>query len=67
MKVVQDWIDERLKDIADKFPKLVDQDASVFKCGHATGYKQALMDLDSFLEDKKHEWSYVDYLHEFTL
>jgi hypothetical protein len=52
---LQDWIDEKIADIAKKLPTLVHTDAASFSCGFNTGYKQALLDLDRFLEDEATE------------
>ena len=49
---LQDWIDTKIADIANKLPTLVHADAASFSCGFNTGYKQAMLDLDRFLEDK---------------
>jgi hypothetical protein len=50
MKELRQWIDGKFAEIAKKLPALVEQDCGSFSCGHAMGYKQALLDLDMFLE-----------------
>jgi hypothetical protein len=49
---LQDWIDKKIADIAKKLPTLVHSEPASFSCGFNVGYKQALLDLDRFLEDK---------------
>lgn len=49
---LQDWIDENIADIAKKLPTLVHTEPASFLCGFNTGYKQAMLDLDRFLEDE---------------
>ncbi len=51
MKNLQQWLDDRLADIATKLPKLVLIDPASFSCGYNTGYKQCLLDLDRFIEE----------------
>lgn len=50
MKHLRQWIDDGFAKIASKLPKLVESDPGSFSCGHAMGYKQALLDLDMYLE-----------------
>lgn len=50
--IVQDWIDEKLKEIASKLPTLVYTEPASFSCGYNVGYKQAMLDLDRLLEDE---------------
>lgn len=52
---IQEWIDHKLALIANKLPDLIDENPASFKCGHAMGYKQALLDLDKFLEKEINE------------
>jgi hypothetical protein len=52
---LQDWIDSKLAVIADKLPTLVNTEPASFSCGYNTGYKQAILDLDKFLEDEATE------------
>jgi hypothetical protein len=49
---LQDWIDTKIAEIAKKLPTLVHTEPASFSCGFNTGYKQAMLDLDRFLEDK---------------
>ena len=52
---LQDWIDAKIADVATKLPTLVHTESASFSCGFNTGYKQAMLDLDRFLEDKATE------------
>ncbi len=51
MPLLNDWIDSKLAEIANKLPGLVHSSPSSFSCGHAMGYKQALLDLENFMND----------------
>ena len=51
----QQWVDSKLADIATKLPTLVHTEPASFSCGFNTGYKQAMLDLDRFLEDEATE------------
>jgi hypothetical protein len=48
---LQEWIDEKIADIANKLPTLVHTEPASFSCGYNTGYKQAMLDLDNIIED----------------
>jgi hypothetical protein len=48
---LQDWIDAKIADVATKLPTLVHTEPASFSCGFNAGYKQAMLDLDRFLED----------------
>lgn len=48
---LQEWIDYKIAEIAIKLPTLVHTEPASFSCGYNTGYKQAMLDLDRFLED----------------
>lgn len=48
---LQEWIDNKFAVIAEKLPILVHTEPASFSCGFNTGYKQAMLDLDRFLED----------------
>ena len=52
---LQEWIDDKFAEIAKKLPTLVHSEPASFACGHNMGYKQALLDLDRFLEDEATE------------
>lgn len=52
---LQEWIDSKFKLIASKLPTLVHTEPSSFACGYNMGYKQAILDLDRFLEDESTE------------
>ena len=47
----QEWIDNGFAKVAEKLPNLVHTEPASFACGFNTGYKQAMLDLDRFLED----------------
>ena len=49
---LQDWIDEKIAEIAKKLPTLVHTEPASFSCGFNTGYKQALLELDRFLQEE---------------
>ena len=57
---LQEWIDENIADIAKKLPTLVYTEPASFSCGFNTGYKQAMLDLDRFLED---EDKHISFYH----
>lgn len=48
---INTWLNEKLASIAKRLPKLVQHEPSSFACGHAMGYKQALLDLDNLLQE----------------
>jgi len=48
---LQEWIDSKFALIAENLPTLVHAEPASFSCGFNTGYKQAMLDLDRFLED----------------
>lgn len=48
---IQDWINKKLKDVAEKLPILVYTEAASFSCGYNTGYKQAILDLERIIEE----------------
>jgi hypothetical protein len=52
---LQEWIDKKIADVATKLPTLVHTEPASFSCGFNTGYKQAMLDLDRFLEDEATE------------
>lgn len=43
--ISEKYLNDKLEEIATKLPMLVQNPAS-FACGHAMGYKQALLDID---------------------
>lgn len=49
---LQEWIDNKISEVATRLPTLVHTEPASFSCGFNTGYKQAMLDLDRFLEDK---------------
>jgi hypothetical protein len=48
--ILNDCIDVKLAEIANKLPSLVHQDAASFACGYNSGYKNALLDLERKLD-----------------
>lgn len=50
--VIRDWIAQKFQEIADKLPSMVHSDPSSFACGFNSGYKQALIDLEVFMDDR---------------
>jgi hypothetical protein len=46
---LQEWIDSKFAEIANKLPNLVHENPASFACGFNVGYKQALLELDRFL------------------
>lgn len=48
---IQDWINHKLKDIAEKLPTLVHTEPASFSCGYNAGYKKCLIDLEIIIED----------------
>jgi hypothetical protein len=49
MPLLNNWIDSKLADIANELPGLIYDNPATFRCGHKTGYKQALLDLEKFM------------------
>ena len=52
---LQEWIDNKFAVIAEKLPTLVHTEPASFSCGFNAGYKQALLELDRFLQDETTE------------
>lgn len=52
MNTIKLHINDKLKEMADKLPPAVKNDPADFYCGHTMGYKQALLDMQSFIENK---------------
>lgn len=46
------WADKKMSEIAQKLPTLVHTEPASFACGYNMGYKQALLDLENYLEEK---------------
>lgn len=61
MNDLEQWIDLKLVDIAKKLPGLVHSDPASFACGYNTGYKQALLELERYMESLS-----IDNLHYKT-
>lgn len=53
MPLLNDWIDSKLAEIANKLPSLVHTEPASFACGYSTGYKNAMIDLERFMNDIK--------------
>lgn len=51
MPKLNDWIDGKIAEISNKLPTLVHQDPASFSCGYNTGYKNAMLDLENFMND----------------
>jgi hypothetical protein len=51
MPIINDWIDNKLAEIANKLPTLVHTEPASFSCGYNVGYKSALLDLERLLSD----------------
>lgn len=47
---LDDWIDTKLKEVAERLPKAAHEDPASFACGYNTGYKQAMLDLERWLD-----------------
>lgn len=69
MPLLNDWIDGKLAEIANKLPSLVHSDAASFACGFNTGYKQALLDLERMMNDidmpEEFKYIYHDNMAEY--
>lgn len=50
---LNDWLNNRLAEIATKLPTLVHDDPASFACGYNAGYKQAMLDLERELNKDK--------------
>lgn len=63
MPLINDWINSKLTVIANKPSSLSHQDSASFACGYNTGYKQALLDLERFMNDQKlpHNFRHLYY------
>ncbi len=51
MGIINQWIDDKLGQIATKLPTLVHTDPASFACGYNMGYKTCLLDIERFFED----------------
>ena len=49
MKSIKKWINNKLKEVGEKLPKLIHNDPASFACGYNAGYKNALLDIEKFL------------------
>lgn len=45
METMNQWIDNKLSDLATRLPSLVHSEPASFACGYNAGYKNALLDL----------------------
>jgi len=50
---LQEWINNRLSYAAKLLPQLTHEDPASFACGYNAGYKNALLEIQEFLNDKK--------------
>lgn len=50
---VNDWLNDKLADIATRLPSLVHEDPASFACGYNAGYKQAMLDLEREMRSKE--------------
>jgi len=48
---VDDWVDRKLAEIAERLPEIIHSDPASFSCGFNAGYKQAVTDLAKILGD----------------
>lgn len=46
MAHLNNWIDEKLRDISRQLPSLIHTEPASFACGYNEGYKQALLDFE---------------------
>lgn len=51
---MQKWIDDKIKQIAEKLPNTAHTEPSSFACGYNVGYKQALLDMQKILDHDKY-------------
>lgn len=68
MIVLQDWMNRKLKEIAEKLPTLVHTEPASFSCGYNVGYKHAILDLEREIESglrMRQSWCWCnDKFHE---
>jgi hypothetical protein len=50
MALLNQWIDNKLAQVATSLPSSIHQDPASFSCGYNVGYKSALLDLEKELE-----------------
>ena len=50
MAIINEWIDSKLAYIANALPSLIQTEPDSFICGHNVGYKQALLELEGFID-----------------
>jgi len=55
MNDIEQWIDSKLLEIAEKLPGLVHSDPASFACGYNSGYKKALIELDMYIQELKNK------------
>ena len=51
---LQEWVDDKYREISRKLPLLSNTQPDSFICGHTTGYKACLLELDKFLEESEY-------------
>lgn len=50
---LNNWINNKLIEISQKLPDQVHVNPASFACGYNMGYKQALLDFQNFIEQRK--------------
>lgn len=48
-KIILEFINKKLSDLAKKIPNLVKDNPGGFNCGYSVGYKKAILDLDNLV------------------
>ncbi len=62
---IDEWLNEKLKEVAGRLPTLVHQDPASFACGYNSGYKSALIEMQDILN--KQTPHYFENLQECDL
>lgn len=62
---IDEWLNEKLKEVAERLPTLVHQDPASFACGYNSGYKSALIEMQDILN--KETPHYFENLQECDL
>ena len=50
MAIINEWIDSKLACVGNALPSLIETEPDSFMCGHEVGYKQALLELEDFID-----------------
>lgn len=53
--MLEEWINRKLAEIAERLPELVHSDPASFACGFNAGYKQCLLEMDRVLRANEGE------------